>query len=162
MRQLKNILFLGLVGSTLTLVMAAPLAARERRSKIGDWENLKQLLPGEYIRVVLNDTKFCRGKLRAVSDEAIVVRLITGEQTFPRQNVLRVSSKGPSHRDRNMVIGTGVGAGIGAGVFAAAASGLGIGTGTAALFGLFYGASEGTVVGHALPTGRWRDVYRAQ
>ena len=93
---------------TLLLLLMVPGFGLAQSSQ-NNWDNLKQLAPGQQIRVVLNDAKSYEAKFQSVTDDAIVVRLATGDQTFPRQSVLRVSSKHRSHRGRNALIGVGVG-----------------------------------------------------
>ena len=143
--------------------------AEEAKSPQANWDNLKGLATGDDIRLVLNDTKSYKAKFQSVSDETIAVRLVTGEQTFPRESVLRVSTKGKSHRGRNALIGLAVGAGAGVIVGVASpelgqgkcAQGSCINAESAALAG-FVGAAVGTGLGAVLPTGGWHDVYRAR
>jgi hypothetical protein len=134
-----------------------------------NWDNLKQLAPGQQIRVVLNDAKSYKAGFQSVTDDAIVVRLATGDQTFERQNVLRVSTQGNNHRRRNALIGLAVG--MGAGIIVGVASpelgqgkcaqGSCVDAGTASLTGAA-GAAVGAVTGAVIPTGGWHDVYRAR
>jgi hypothetical protein len=127
-----------------------------------NWDNLKRLAPGDDIRIVLNDAKSYRAKFQSASDAAIVVRLVTGEQTFTRENVLRVSTRGQSHRLRNAALGAGIGVGLGFAVAAGTsrndseAQAIGY-----AVIPPFMGAA-GAGVGAFLPTGGWHDVYRAR
>ena len=93
----------------LLLVPAFALAQSAKDS----WDNLKQLASGQQIQIVLNDAKSYSGQFQSVSDDGIVLRLGKDSQTFKRQSVLRVSTKGASHRARNALIGAGVGAGSG-------------------------------------------------
>jgi hypothetical protein len=90
---------------------------------------------------------------------------MTSQETLSRQDIQRVSLKRPGHRGRNTLIGLAIGTG----------SGLALGSVLDSRYpnNLFWfpnegkavssplGALVGTVVGVALPTGRWRDVYRA-
>ena len=137
--------------------------AKEGKSPQANWDNLKGLAPGADIRIVLNDKKSYKAKFLSVSDEAIVVRLATGDQAFERQSVFRVSTKGASHRARNALIGAGVGAGVGAAGFGVCdyrevipCGGEGAAIGTVLI------APIGAVAGALVPTGRWHDVYRGQ
>src|SRR5713226_4051697 len=82
-------------------VTAVPLHAAHPQAEKANWDNLKNLAPGELIQVVLNDAKSLRGGFQTVSDETIVVRVATGDPTFARQTILRVSSKRSGHRGRN-------------------------------------------------------------
>jgi len=118
--------------------------------------------------VVLNDGKSYAAKFQGISDEALVVRTYTGEQTVSRQDVLRVSAKKESHRRRNALIGAAAGGGLG----------LGIAGGYAAsqraeypqnryfevggpILGVLFGAAGGGLAA-ALSKGGWQDVYRAR
>ena len=125
------------------------------QSSQNNWDNLKQLSPGQQIRVVLNDVKSYEAKFQSVTDDAIVVRLATGDQTFPRQSVLRVSSKHRSHRGRNALIGVAVGVVPVVAYDAAACADCDQTTkiGDAVGCGLL-----GALVGALVPTGRWHDV----
>jgi hypothetical protein len=152
--QLKRTLCFGIVVSILGLTTGVRLGTARPRPEKANWENVKQLLPSEEVKVVLKDAKPHRGLLQTVTDEDLVLRLATGEQKFARQDILRVSSKGQSHRGRNAATG----AAIGALAMGAAAAGA-IGSGWGMLLGL-PGGGLGAIVGAVLPTGGWRDVYR--
>jgi hypothetical protein len=98
-----------------------------------------------------------------VSDETLVIRLTAGEQTFTKQSVLRISSKGVSHRLRNTALGAAVGGGGGAGIGAAAKNQNDFfGRGAYAAVGAVIGVAAGAAVGALLPTGGWHEVYRAR
>jgi hypothetical protein len=146
---------------TLLLALMVPGFCLAQSSQ-NNWDNLKRLAPGQQIRLVLNGAKSYEAKFQSVSDEAIVVRLVTGEQTFTRGNVLRVSTKGQPHRLRNAALGAAVGVGLGFAVAAGTsrndseAQAIGY-----AVIPPFMGAA-GAGVGAFLPTGRWHDVYRAR
>jgi hypothetical protein len=145
-----------------------PIRAADNRNAVGNWDNLQQLAPGDNLRIVLNDAKSYKAKLESVNGNAIVVRLASGEQTFPREAVLRVSTKGRSHRGRNALIGLAAGASAGV-IVAVASPELGTGTcpqgscvdaGTVSMVG-FWGGVLGAGLGAVIPTGGWHDVYRA-
>jgi hypothetical protein len=104
---------MGMTVLMLGFIEVASVSAAEPKSTQANCENLKQLAPGQQIWLVLNDAKSYRGQFRAVRDEAIMARVATGEQTFERQNVLRVSAKAKSRRGRNELIGAAIGAGLG-------------------------------------------------
>jgi hypothetical protein len=149
-----------------TLMAAPALQAGGPEPYATNWDNVKTVTPGGKTQIVLKDKNSYRGKYQTASDEAIVVRLETGDQTFFRQDVLRVSTKGESHRLRNALIGAGVGAGVGLGLGAAADSAcnqncLFSGKSWGKEVVTPVGAIIGAGVGAALPTGRWHDVYRA-
>ena len=151
------------------LMTGVPLRAADNRNAVSNWDNLQQLAPGDNLRIVLNDAKSYKAKLESVNDNAIVVRLASGEQTFPRETVLRVSTKGRSHRGRNALIGLAAAAGTGV-IVGVASPELGQGTcgrGSCVDAGMVaalavWGAGIGSVMGAVIPTGRWHDVYRAR
>jgi hypothetical protein len=154
-RTWRTILFAGL--TTISLFGAAG----PRQDKT-NWDNLKQLAPNEQIRIVLNAAKSYRGGFPSVSDEVIVVRLATGEKTFSRESVLRVSTRGPSHAGRKALIGTGIGAAVGAATIAGICQTSSCKGPVEAIVGVTIGAPLGALVGFVMPTGGWHDVYRAR
>lgn len=107
---LDSVVAIGFWAIVLSLLAAATLAGADPRPVLASWDNLNRLAPGDNLRVVLNDAKSYGAKFRRVTDEALTVRLVTGEETFPREATLRVSAKGRSHRLRNALIGAGLGA----------------------------------------------------
>lgn len=128
----------------------------------GDWANLKQLLPGEQMKVILNNGKSHKGVLRSVSDDAVT---IGNGESYQRQDVRRVLLRKPSHRGRNALIGLGIGAAAGLGTGAAVDSDCSKTSfmctgnlGKAVLTPLFGGIGAG--IGALLPTGGWREMYR--
>ncbi len=162
MRRVRRTLSLGIMISALGLMAAAALSPAEPQPRQANWDNLKQLAAGDEIRLVLKDAKSYSAKFQSFTDDAIVVRLAGADRTFSRQDVLRVSTKGQSHRLRNAALGAAIGVGSGA-ILAASTSrndseAQAIGwvvippvTGVA-----------GAGVGAFLPTGGWYDVYRAR
>ena len=172
MRQSKKIGCLGLA-ILLWGPSAIPLlAGTEPSNGQANWDRVKQLSPGQQILVVQNNSQSHQGKLQSVSDDSVVIRLTTGEQTVAKDDILRVSARGRSHRLRNLALGAGIGFGGGAGIGAAAGNSAEIfGRGAAALFGAAVGLAGGgavlglllgAAVGAAIPTGGWHEAYRAR
>lgn len=155
MNRTKFALALGLL---LGLFAAAPLGAANPPKASASWDNLKALAPGDDVRIVLNDKKSYRGKFHSATDNAIVARLAKGDQTFDRTNILRVSTKGQSHRLRNALLGAAVGAGIMAVAGLAAPSD----QKEYVYIGVPVVAAWGAGIGAFVPTGGWHDVYRAR
>jgi hypothetical protein len=169
MKPAPRTLTIGVLAVLLELMMAVSLCAAESPTTKGNWDNLRKLAPGDNIRIVLNDMKSYPANFQSVSDDAVVVRLETGEQSFGRESVLRVSAKGESHRRRNAFIGLLLGGAAGA-IVAVASPELGQGTcsqgscvdaGIVSALG-FVGGGLGAGIGAAIPTGGWHDVYRAR
>ena len=144
----------------LIVVVMIPHWALAQSAK-NSWDSLKQLVPGQEIRVVLNDAKSYQGRFELISDEAMTVRLAAGEQSFARQDILRVSAKGKSHRLRNVLIGAGIGGGISGAAVAANYSFDPEAGAIAAVVGIPIATIAGAGVGAVIPTGGWHDVYRA-
>jgi hypothetical protein len=143
------------------MTFVPPATAAPRQDK-RNWDNLKQLAPNEQVRIVLNDAKSYRGEFQSVSERAIVVRVATGIQTFARENVLRVSTRGASHTRRNALIGTAVGFGAGTAIVAVACLSDDCKGAVAPILGATVGAPVGALVGFVMPTGGWHDVYRVR
>jgi hypothetical protein len=165
MRQSKSV-YLALVRPLLGLViapalMAPPLMAANKT----DWGNLKQLTPGQELKVVQTDGKSYEGKFQSVSDGALVIHSGSGEQTFTPEGVKRVSIKRRTHRGRNALIGGAIGAGAGLGIGVAidrcqpsdficsGNRGKAIAT---PLFGLI-----GAGIGALVSKGGWQEIYHS-
>jgi len=168
MNRRKHFLAIGMTVLMIGFFGIGAVNAAESKPTQANWERLKHLAAGDQVRVVLKDGKSYAAKFQSFSDEAIVVRTSAGEQTFTRQDVLRVSAMKEPHRGRNALIGAAAGCGVG----------LGIAAGYAAskrseypynryfevdgpILGATFGAA-GAGLGVALSKGGWYDVYRAQ
>jgi len=129
------------------------------------WNNLKQLSPGQQVRVVVNSKSF-KGQFQSATDDAIIIRSGGADQTLSRSSVQKVSSHRAGHRGRHALIGAAIGAGAGLGTGAAIDSDCSrtsiICTGNKGkailtpVFGLL-----GAGIGALLPAGGWQEVYRA-
>jgi hypothetical protein len=151
------------VASSILGLIFSPAPSAARKS---DWDTVKQLSQGQQIQIVLNDAKSYSGEFHSATDDAISVHMSTGDQTFNRPSIRRISSKGRGHRGRNALIGAAIGAGVGLGIGAAidrcpansivctGNKGKAIG---APLFALV-----GAAVGAVLPSGQWQAIYRSQ
>lgn len=93
-----------------------------------------------------------------------------GERTLSRQDIKRVQLKRPGHRGRHALIGLAVGAGGGLVAVAALHNAKACNTGFCVgpdvahdvkLAVVPVGAVIGAMVGAALPSGGWTDIYRA-
>ena len=147
----------------LAAALAAAAAAQQAKP-IANWVNFNQLVAGSEIRVTLAAGKTMRGFVERVTAEPLAIDAAISQEMLSRQDIRRVELKKPGHRGRNtligLAIGTGAGLAIGAGVDAKSGPGVMFpDSGKVVLSPL--GAIIGTVVGVALPTGGWRDVYRA-
>jgi len=129
-----------------------------------DWKSLDTLTAGAEVRVTLTGGKTVRGFFQQATPEAIVLNAAKSQETFARAEVRRVQLKKPGHRGRNTLIGLAIGttAGLTAGavIDSKATDYWFPNVGKAVLSPI--GALIGTVIGVAIPTGRWRDVYRVR
>jgi len=101
--------------------------------------------------------------VQRVTTESLAINATTSQETLSRQDIRRVALKRLGHRGRNTLIGLAIGAGSGlaAGAVVDCRAGPGIWLPNAGKEVLTpVGALIGTVVGVALPTGGWREVYR--
>jgi hypothetical protein len=171
MRRVKISVRLALLLLSLGIAASYALGDDSSTRNQANWEKLRQLSAGQEIQVVQNGAKSSRGSFRSVTDDTIVVSFGAGEQIISRQGVLRVSSKGKSHRVRNALIGAGVGAGAGLGIGAAIDSRDKCSQGGFCLNILPNGGKEiatplgaivGAIVGAVIPTGGWHEIYRAR
>jgi hypothetical protein len=131
-----------------------------------NWARVKNLTIGGEIKVSSADGKSYQGQLQSVTDESLVILAANTQQSLARAEVLKISTKGESHRKRNTLIGLGIGAGTGLATGASADHGC-----RNCLFGndnlgkevlTPIGAIIGTIVGVAWPTGTWHEVYRSK
>jgi hypothetical protein len=130
------------------------------------WNNLKQLSPGQQVRVVVNSKKSFKGQFQSTTDDAIIIRSNGADQTLSRSSVQKVSSRRAGHRGRHALIGAAIGAGAGLGTGAAIDNDCSpnsiVCTGNKGkailtpVFGLL-----GAGIGALLPAGGWQEVYRA-
>ena len=128
------------------------------------WNNVKALSMGREVRIVAG-SRTISGPVQSVTDDSLVVNSGKGQEMFTRQEVTRVSVRTPGRRGRHVLIGAVIGGAAGAalgGVVAGACSGSICGGYGPAVVGGYGGAGAlvGTLVGAAIPTGGWREVYR--
>jgi hypothetical protein len=141
--------------------VAASAAAESTRA---DWKVLSGLAAGTEIRVSLAGGRTVRGFLQKSEAESLTINATTSQETLARQDVKRVHWKRAGHRGRNTLIGLAVGTGgrlaAGAAIDHSYGGGWFPNLGKAVFTPV--GAVIGTVVGVAIPTGGWREVYRAR
>ena len=130
------------------------------------WASLSQVAPGTEIRVALSGGRTVRGSLEKAIPDALAINAAARQETLSRAEIKTVQVKRKGHRGRNALIGSAIGAGGGLAIGAAVDrhdSGKGLNFfpngGKAVLTPL--GAIIGTVVGVAIPTGGWHEIYRA-
>lgn len=130
-----------------------------------DWAVVKQLAPGQKVKLVTAEGKSLVGAVQSVSDDTI---RFGNNRSIGKQDVRSVLLRSPGHRGRHALIGLGVGAA--GGVEFGAAAGCDVHSTTnwcfisrpeaiAVTAPLFGGLGAG--VGALLPAGgSWREVYR--
>jgi hypothetical protein len=143
----------------LAVIIAPPLCAAEK----SDWTSLKGVARAQKVKVTLTNGKSLQGDFQSVSDNALVIHLASGDQTFSREEVRRLAIKRNGHRGKHTLIGAaiGAGAGLGAGIAVDQCSptvivctgnkGKAIITPTFALIGAGIGA--------LLPANAWQEIY---
>ena len=99
------------VSATLLLLLLIPGFGLAQSSH-DNWDNLKQLRPGQKIEVVDSSMKSLRGPFVSVSEEAITLQVGKSQESIERAKVVRVSVRDTSHRTRNMLLGSGILGGI--------------------------------------------------
>ena len=99
------------INHALLLLLFVPVSGVSQSSQ-HDWENLKELHPGQKIEVIDNGMKSFRGPFVSVSGEAITLQVGKNQESIERANVVRVSVRDTSHRTRNMLLGAGILGGI--------------------------------------------------
>jgi len=102
-----------LLVTVLVFTMPPGLWAQNNQT---DWQQLSQLQSGERIRVVDSSHKKHSGAFSSFSDQSIILRAETGEETIPRENILAITHSKRSHRLRNVAVSGLVGAGVGTAV----------------------------------------------
>ncbi len=129
-------------------------------AQTSDWAILRQLLPGQKVKVQSSDGKSHVGVVRSVTDDSIS---IGKTDIIQRPDVQQVDLWSPGHHGRNALIGLAVGAGVGVGLGASCGHDSIVSTGQCMAVGapLFGGIGAG--VGALLPShGKWREVYRTR
>lgn len=131
------------------------------------WNNLQEISHQQHIQVVQKDLKSYEGSYSSFDDESISLLKNDRLIRLSRENVLRVSLRGPSQRKRHAMIGALVGAGAGLGIGLLAATGDDEGfeivsdeAVTGAL--VVIGAGAGALIGTIHRAHDYRTIYRAK
>ena len=113
------------------------------------WANLKQLKPGQKIRVTRINTESVASRFVSVTEEGLVIRVKRGQITVSRAEITEVTEPSRGKRLRNTLIGLGVCGIIGAAVARGLLSSYPTGVPLAAAVIMFAG---GGAVGAVMPT----------
>ena len=148
--------------ASLLFVFALTASAQ---SPVRSWQDVEGLTAGTPVRISAGSHTIS-GQLQRVTDESIVLESAKTQQSFRRQDIMRVSVKKAGHRGRNALIGLGAGAAIGA--IAGAASHQDCtgfcpfytsrGEAAAIVAGVF--GAIGAGIGALIPAGGWHEIYR--
>lgn len=96
------------------VIATAPVAALRAQSPAQDnWDNLRQLNPGQRVQVVLVNAQSHQGKFAGFSGQALSLTSKDNEVAFNRDQVLRVSMLDNGKRKRNTMLGLGIGVAAG-------------------------------------------------
>jgi hypothetical protein len=152
--------------SVAFLMAGLPLVAAPSTTRQADWGNLMNLAPREEIKVVVDGANSRRGTLQSVTDDAITVHFVTGDESFARQNVRQVLAKRRGHRGMHALIGMTVGAvaGLAIGIASDRSNShqfINILPNGGKVAGTGAGAIVGAGVGALLPSGGWKRIYAA-
>ncbi len=148
----------------LNLCVVAVLFAFNVSAQTAGWGVLKSIAVGAEVRIVVSGRNSLQGSLVGVTDDSFLLNSGSGQQTFGRQEVMRVSVKKKSHRKRNTLIGLAAGAGAGLVFSLAGYHCTGFcpfpSKGEVTAVTTSAGAIVGTLIGVAIPSGGWHEVYK--
>jgi hypothetical protein len=99
----------------LAVILAAAFVATLHAQSSGqdNWDNLRQVNPGQQVQIVLMNAQAHKGKFASFSDQAVSLTANGDEVAFTRDQVLRVSLLDGGKRKRNTILGLGIGAAAG-------------------------------------------------
>ena len=153
-----------LVGCLLTLCVNGFSQSPVLPHRKTDWNNITALARAAEVRVELSGSRSVRGAVINVTEDSLAVNSASGQETFTRQQVRRVSVRKNSKHKQNALAGLVVGAGAIAalGGLVLASCGHSCGHHAAASFATatLSGAGIGAAIGAAVPSGGWREIYR--
>ena len=86
------------------------LTAAGLLSQAGDWNLVRGINPGQTTHVHMLDGRMISGGFISTTDDNIVIRLRTGDQTFTKDQIKKISVRKSSKRWRNAAIGAATGA----------------------------------------------------
>ena len=170
-----SFLVLALLG---TFFNTGTAIGKDSKARLSSWDNLQSLTPGQEIRVITNNFKAYQGAFESFTDGGITLQHAARKYSLARQDILRVSQEiGHDHRGRNALIGMAVGAGAGLAIGLTAnhviwshvncdeGPQFGCSGPPNPHWGIILtplGGVGGAIIGGLIPTGGWRDVYRAR
>ncbi len=132
------------------------LAAATLTAQADNWTLLRGIYPGQTTHVHTLDGLLNSGGFISTTDANIVIRLRTGDQTFTKDQIKKISVRKSDKRWRNAGIGAAIGASA-AGVLVAATTADGADS-FVAVFAILYGM-VGAGIGALVPG--YDTLYRA-
>jgi len=151
-----------LLRAVTVLVLASLTAAAQ--SPTQNWNNVLALPVGTEVRIAAG-SRTVRGEVQNLTSDTLTVNSGKNQETFTRQEVVRVLVQKGHHRGRNALIGMGIGSVAGLGIGLSSSTDCGTlslpvcskGTKTAGLaIGL---GGLGALIGYFVPSSAWREVY---
>jgi hypothetical protein len=154
---------LSLLFAGISIFFISGTVVAEQRNQRMDWERLRQLLQNTSVKILVRNEGAIQGKWISADEVSALILADKMQRTVKRDDMLQIYQKHKSSRIKHALLGTAIGAGggLGAGAIVDACihddwfpNG-----GKQVLTPL--GAIIGTIIGIALPTGRWQEIYRA-
>jgi hypothetical protein len=96
----KRLLLGGIIAFATTIVWA--------RGERGSWDDVKQLHSGQRIEVLAVRSKASEGTFQSATDDSLVCRVKTQEQTVARRDVLRVAVRDASRSAGRGLLGASI------------------------------------------------------
>ena len=93
--------------------MLLALTAAGLLSQAGGWNLIRGINPGQTTHVHMLDGRLQSGGFISTTDDNIVIRQRTGDQTFTKEQIRKVSVRKAAKRWRNAAIGAAAGTAIG-------------------------------------------------
>jgi hypothetical protein len=156
----KIIRVLLLFASMVTGCLVGNLIARQGDQKTG-WDQILQLPQNTRVKVLLKNAGAIQGKWLSADEGSAILMVNKTQRTITRDDMNRIYQKQKRSRVRHALLGAAIGAGSGLGVGAIVDSRSNDSwfpnIGKQALTPL--GAIVGTIIGVALPTGHWQEIY---
>jgi hypothetical protein len=144
------------------LAMHEPNGMPEGRQAPDDhaWSQVRQLLAGDEVRVVLGAGASYRGTFRTADDESITLLVSGDDQRLSRAQIRQVSVSHGTHRRRHVLFGMAIGAAASIVAVGVRCHGQASGCQEVAPAYFYPLAGAGAAVGAFLPASKiWREVY---
>lgn len=129
-------------------------------AQTNDWAIVRQLIPGQRVKIETADGKSHVGVVKAVTEDSVQ---IGKDEAYQKEDVHQVQLWSPGHHGRNALIGLGIGAGFGVAAGASCGNDAIVSKGECMAVGAPFFGGIGAGIGALLPShGKWREVYRSE